>query len=65
MLILNLQWFKNNYDELKKIFNDIGLQYDDSIFDNSKFSNVIVNGQKIVEKKNLKILITEHIELVK
>ena len=31
--------FENNYDELKKILNDIGFQYDDSIFDNSKYTN--------------------------
>ena len=43
--------FKNNYDELKKIFIDIGFQYDDSIFDNSKYTNVIVNGVKLADKK--------------
>jgi hypothetical protein len=43
--------FKNNYDELKKIFIDIGFQYDDSIFDNSKYTNVIINGVKLVDKK--------------
>lgn len=41
--------FKNNYDELKKIFTDIGFQYDDSIFDNSKYTNVIVTGIKLVD----------------
>jgi hypothetical protein len=43
--------FKNNYDELKKIFIDIGFQYDDIIFDNSKYTNVIVEGVKLVDKK--------------
>jgi hypothetical protein len=43
--------FKNNYDELKKIFMDIGFQYDDCIFDNSKYTNVIINGVKLVDKK--------------
>ena len=42
--------FKNNYDELKKILNDIGFQYDDSIFDNSKYTNVIIPGVKLVDK---------------
>ena len=41
--------FKNNYDELKKILNDIGIQYDDSIFDNSKYINVIMNGVKLCD----------------
>ena len=43
--------FKNNYDELKKIFIDIGFQYDDSIFDNSKYTNVIINGVNLVDTK--------------
>ena len=43
--------FENNYEELKKILNDIGFQYDDSIFDNSKYTNVIINGAKLVDKK--------------
>ena len=43
--------FENNYDELKKILNDIGFQYDDSIFDNSKYTNVILTGVKLVDKK--------------
>ena len=42
--------FKNNYDELKKILNDIGFQYDDSIFDNSKYTNVL-NGARLLDKK--------------
>ena len=43
--------FKNNYDELKKIFNDIGLKYDDNIFDNSKYTNVINTSVKLVNKR--------------
>ena len=35
---------------MKKILNDIGFQYDDSIFDNSKYTNVIVAGVKLVDK---------------
>jgi hypothetical protein len=43
--------FKNNYDELKKILNDIGLQYDDNIFNNSKYTNVIINDVQLVDEK--------------
>lgn len=43
--------FENNYDKLKKILNDIGFQYDDSIFDNSKYTNVAINGIKLVDKE--------------
>lgn len=43
--------FKNNYEEFKKILNDIGFQYDDTIFDNSKYSNFISNDVKLVDKK--------------
>jgi len=43
--------FENNYAELKKILNDIGFQYDDSIFDNSKYTNVIINGVKLLDEK--------------
>jgi hypothetical protein len=43
--------FKNNYDELKKILNDIGFQYDDSIFDNGKYTNITINGTRLVDKK--------------
>jgi hypothetical protein len=43
--------FKNNYEELKKILNDIGFEYDDSIFDNSKYTNIIINNVKILEEK--------------
>ena len=43
--------FENNYEELKKILNHIGFQYDYSIFDNSKYTNVIINDVKLVDKK--------------
>lgn len=43
--------FKNNYDELKKILNDIGFQYNDNIFDNSKYRNIHNNDVKLVDKK--------------
>ena len=36
---------------MKKILNDTGFQYDDSIFDNSKYTNVILNGVILVDKK--------------
>ena len=42
--------FENDYTELKKIFDDIGFQYDDSIFDNSKYTNAIIPGIKLVDK---------------
>lgn len=45
--------FINNYDELKKIFIDIGFQYNDVVFDNSKYTNVIVmsEGVELFDKK--------------
>lgn len=43
--------FKNNYDELKKIFIDIGIKYDDIIFDNSKYTNSIISCVKLLDKK--------------
>ena len=56
---------KNSVDNLQiiiveqnegKIFNwgillNIRFQYDDSIFDNSKYTNVIITGVKLVDKK--------------
>ena len=36
---------------MKKILNDIGFQYNDSIFDNSKYTNSIINGVKLVDNK--------------
>ena len=43
--------FKNNYDELKKIFIDIGFQYNDSIFDNSKYTNVLWDFTKLFDTR--------------
>jgi len=43
--------FQNNYEELKKILDVIGFQYDDSIFDNSNYTNSIIKGVKLVNKK--------------
>lgn len=43
--------FENNYDKFKKILNDIGFQYDDKIFDNSKYTNVIIDNVKLVDIK--------------
>ena len=43
--------FQNNYQELKKILDDIGFQYDDNIFDNSNYTNSIIKGVKLVNKK--------------
>jgi hypothetical protein len=36
---------------LKKIFNDIGFHYDDSIFDNSKYVNKSCDHVELVESK--------------
>ena len=43
--------FPNNYQELKKILDDIGLKYNDNIFDNSKYINYSHNGINLVNKK--------------
>jgi hypothetical protein len=43
--------FPNNYKELKKILDDIGLKYNDNIFDNSKYINYSHNGIKLENKK--------------
>ena len=43
--------FENNYDKLKIILNDIGFQYDESIFDNCKYTNVIISNVKLLDKK--------------
>jgi len=49
--------FPNNYEELRKILNDIGFQYDDNIFDNSKYTNA---SHKNVSLLNNKPLNTNH-----
>ena len=51
--------FKNNYYNLKKIINKIGVKYDDSIFDNTKYKNFIHPGINIQNKKPNE---NEHIE---
>jgi hypothetical protein len=43
--------FPNNYKEFKKILDDIGLKYNDNIFNNSKYTNYSHNGVKLVNKK--------------
>jgi hypothetical protein len=43
--------FTNDYKELKKLLNDIGIQYDDNIFDNSKYTNVSHSWIKLKDKK--------------
>ena len=45
--------FKNNYKELKKIFDDIGFQYDNSVFDNSKYTNKSHNDICLAKNKPL------------
>jgi len=36
---------------LKEILNDIGIQYDDTIFNNTKYTNVISSRVKLIDKK--------------
>ena len=43
--------FKENFINLKKILNSIGLKYNDSIFDNTKYTNVICSNVKLDDKK--------------
>lgn len=43
--------FKENFINLKKILNSIGLKYNDSIFDNTKYTNVICSSVKLDDKK--------------
>lgn len=43
--------FKNDYEELKKILNQCRIKYDNNIFDNSKYKNVIISNTKILDKK--------------
>lgn len=40
--------FDNNYSNLKKILNSIGLKYTDDIFDNSKYKNFISSTVKSI-----------------
>ena len=43
--------FKNNYYEFKKILNAIGFKYEDSIFDNNQYTNIIITGTKLVNHR--------------
>ena len=43
--------FENNYGGLKGILNDIGFQYNDSIFDNCKYTNIHYTKVKLLDKK--------------
>ena len=43
--------FENNYYNLKELINKIGVKYDDSIFDNTKYKNVIHKGVNIRDEK--------------
>lgn len=39
--------FENNFHNLKQIINNIGMKYDDTIFENTKYKNVICPGEEI------------------
>jgi hypothetical protein len=39
--------FENNYKNIKYIFNEIGLNYNDEIFDNSKYINKVQSGSHL------------------
>ena len=43
--------FQNNYNELKKILDDIGFQYNDDIFTIIKYKNEIISGTELLDKK--------------
>lgn len=43
--------FENNFYALKNIIASIGIPYDDSIFDNTKYRNVIIPNTKLVDTK--------------
>ena len=44
--------FDNNYEKFKTILIDIGITYkDDRIFDNSKYTNIVVSGVELLEDK--------------
>lgn len=43
--------FDNNFQELKNIFNNIGINYTNNIFDNSKYINISHSGVKLEDKK--------------
>jgi len=43
--------FKDNFKELKKILDNIGFNYNETIFDNNKYNNISHEGVKLVDKK--------------
>lgn len=43
--------FDNNYKKLRDIFDRIGLNYTDDIFDNSKYENKTISGIELVKDK--------------
>ena len=43
--------FKNNYQMLKNIIDNIGIKYDDMIFENKKYKNVVCSDIKLMNKK--------------
>lgn len=56
--------FENNYCKLKELINKIGIKYDDSIFDNTKYKNIVHPGINVSYKKpkgQLDVIPKEHI----
>lgn len=49
--------FENNYKNLKTIFDNIGIEYNDNIFDNTKYNNKIVD---FLEKNNIIVNAKNH-----
>jgi len=43
--------FEKDYSKIKEILNNIGIKFDDSIFDNTKYTNVIIPGVKLLNEK--------------
>jgi hypothetical protein len=43
--------FDDDFRALRNILNNIGVKYDESIFDNTKYKNIICPGIKLVDKK--------------
>ena len=43
--------FENNFYALRKIISDIGIPYDDNIFDNTRYRNVIIPNTKLLDTK--------------
>ena len=51
MTIKYEDFFDNNFQNIKKILDNIGITYTDEIFDNSKYENYSVDSVKIPEHK--------------